>query len=198
MKSAEYRYITLDMTAEFQKFLGSKFFVWDADMVDEEGKEPLCNTSDLNEELGQIEYLFSDKTGTLTKNLMEFRHCSIEAQRYQFLSDDHLYLFNATEPTLMDQPLNVQKVPEVLHFFRVLALCHSVQVVPKKRRSSAEMLAACTFDRRRISDGFQYANNVVTPGPSRYDAMVAENVDLDLEYQASSPDEKALLQSCQA
>ena len=40
------------------------FFKWDMDMYDAENDlSARVNTSDINEELGQIEYLFSDKTG---------------------------------------------------------------------------------------------------------------------------------------
>lgn len=50
----------------------------DIDMYDEESNTPFkAQTSTINEELGQIGYIFSDKTGTLTENVMRFRKLSV-------------------------------------------------------------------------------------------------------------------------
>ena len=39
-------------------------------------------TWNISDDLGQIEYVFSDKTGTLTQNVMEFQKCSIHGVAY--------------------------------------------------------------------------------------------------------------------
>jgi phospholipid-translocating ATPase len=88
---------------ELQRFIGSQFIEWDLEMYDEKTNQPAkANTSDLNEDLGQIEYLFSDKTGTLTENEMEFKQFSINesiyeernGEIYQIGSSDNIDLVN--------------------------------------------------------------------------------------------------------
>lgn len=44
-------------------------------MYDIETGFSTCRNSDLIEEMGQVEFIFSDKTGTLTCNIMEFKMC---------------------------------------------------------------------------------------------------------------------------
>ena len=41
-----------------------------------------CKNSDLIEEMGQVEFIFSDKTGTLTQNKMEFKRVSVGGRKY--------------------------------------------------------------------------------------------------------------------
>ena len=66
--------ISLFLCVEIQKFFGSMFVQWDKNLRDDKTDEPaIVRTSDINEELGLITHLFSDKTGTLTKNEMIFR-----------------------------------------------------------------------------------------------------------------------------
>lgn len=100
--------VSMYVTVEMQKFLGSYFIMWDEEMFDEElGEGAQVNTSDLNEELGQVrgacarnstslwtrphpplpptfqvEYVFTDKTGTLTENNMEFIECCVDGNVY--------------------------------------------------------------------------------------------------------------------
>jgi P-type E1-E2 ATPase len=60
--------ISLYVSIEFIRLLQSKFIDWDVKMYYEPNNVPAqARTTTLNEELGQIEYIFSDKTGTLTR-----------------------------------------------------------------------------------------------------------------------------------
>ena len=72
-------YITVEMVNYAQAFLIDV----DAAMYCDECNTPAkARTSNLNQDLGQIEYVFSDKTGTLTRNVMEFKQCAIGGRVY--------------------------------------------------------------------------------------------------------------------
>uniref|UniRef100_A0A7N6AFP0 Phospholipid-transporting ATPase n=1 Tax=Anabas testudineus TaxID=64144 RepID=A0A7N6AFP0_ANATE len=138
--------VSMYVTVEMQKFLGSYFITWDEEMFDEElGEGAQVNTSDLNEELGQVEYVFTDKTGTLTENNMEFIECCVDGNVYiphAICNGQILSLQQMTSegnkhslPKLKCAENKKYHSKRVLccseHedlFFRALCLCHTVQV----------------------------------------------------------------------
>jgi P-type E1-E2 ATPase len=59
------------------------------------------NTASLNEELGQVKYVFTDKTGTLTRNIMEFKSCKIGTKIY---GDDLGFNFKSHNSSMPPSP----------------------------------------------------------------------------------------------
>uniref|UniRef100_A0A8D3BNZ0 Phospholipid-transporting ATPase n=1 Tax=Scophthalmus maximus TaxID=52904 RepID=A0A8D3BNZ0_SCOMX len=159
--------ISLYVTVEMQKFLGSFFICWDLDLYHEESDQKAqVNTSDLNEELGQVEYVFTDKTGTLTENEMQFRECSINGTKYREVNGKLV-----PEGMTDDSPDGSlpQLMGEELLFLKAVSLCHTVQI---------------SYDQPDClgggGDPFAHANGFSSN---------------HMEYYASSPDEKALVEA---
>ncbi|XP_026991774.1 phospholipid-transporting ATPase 11C isoform X8 [Tachysurus fulvidraco] len=121
--------VSMYVTVEMQKFLGSFFITWDKDFFDPEIQEgALVNTSDLNEELGQVEYIFTDKTGTLTQNNMEFIECCIDGFQYKNTESwSEVDGFCVTDGSVNKLYQKAGNETEEL-FLRALCLCHTVQV----------------------------------------------------------------------
>ncbi|XP_050271230.1 probable phospholipid-transporting ATPase 8 [Quercus robur] len=156
--------ISLYVSIEIVKVLQSIFINQDQDMYYKEtNKLARARTSNLNEELGQVDTILSDKTGTLTCNSMEFVKCSIAGTAYGYgvteverslarrrgdalaetgdavNSGKSVRGFNFRDERIMnDQWVNEPHSDIIQKFFRVLAICHTV--IPDKNEESGEII----------------------------------------------------------
>lgn len=129
--------ISLFVTVELIKYYQAFMIGSDLDIYDDETDTPTgVRTSSLVEELGQIDYIFSDKTGTLTRNIMEFKACSIGGKCYtsEIPEDGHAQVVNGIEVGYHDfdalhnqlRSGSLQQQALINEFLILLSSCHTV------------------------------------------------------------------------
>lgn len=163
--------ISLQVTLELVRFLQAIFINVDIEMYHEESNTPaMARTSNLNEELGMVKYVFTDKTGTLTRNVMEFKKCTIAGQIYSFdvLADEDFgetsfTTVDGAAPSRLGLHIKSRKANSDIarEFMTLMAICHTV--IPE------------------IASQFDHVDGV------------AGMTDEDIIYHAASPDERALV-----
>ncbi|QSS51826.1 P-type ATPase [Histoplasma capsulatum var. duboisii H88] len=139
--------ISLFVTIEIVKYYHAFLINSDLDIYyDKTDTSATCRTSSLVEELGQIEYIFSDKTGTLTCNMMEFKQCSIGGLQYaEVVSEDRrvvdgddsemgMYDFKQLVEHLNSHPTRTA----IHHFLCLLATCHTV--IPERKAEKPDVI----------------------------------------------------------
>jgi phospholipid-transporting ATPase len=112
--------ISLFVSMEFCKATQAKFMEWDVGMHTDISQMK-ARTSSLNEELSQIQYIFTDKTGTLTENKMLFAKCWISGQSYDELKNPGGLARQLRSIAGVEQA-------EMANFLKGLSLCNTVVI----------------------------------------------------------------------
>lgn len=132
-------YVTIEIAKIFQAF----FIFMDSDMFYNVTNQPCVPKNwSIADDLGQVSYIFSDKTGTLTANKMEFRKCDVRgtiygesggtAQDGTFKGSSNISSSPDVPAIFHDAKLFANMAAGTTHsaeidrFFTCLALCHTV------------------------------------------------------------------------
>ncbi|KAF6198978.1 hypothetical protein GE061_007001 [Apolygus lucorum] len=128
--------LSLYVSIEFAKLLQVYHINNNLELYDpESNRRTECRALNITEQLGQIQYLFSDKTGTLTENKMVFRRCTIGGVDYNHpsakaLKGESLSMQLTPNPKLLEHLGEVDTVQSqrVREFLLALSLCNTVVV----------------------------------------------------------------------
>ncbi|KAG6502715.1 hypothetical protein ZIOFF_035001 [Zingiber officinale] len=130
--------ISLKVSLDLVKSIYAKFIDWDEEMYDHETMTaPHAANTAISEDLGQVEYILTDKTGTLTENKMSFRRCCINGTFYGNESGDAL-----KDVELLNAVIN--NVPDVIRFLTIMTICNTV--VPVRSMSGNILYKAQSQD----------------------------------------------------
>ncbi|XP_075089010.1 phospholipid-transporting ATPase 2 isoform X2 [Nicotiana tabacum] len=118
--------ISIKVSLDLVKSLYAKFIDWDNEMVDPETGTPshATNTA-ISEDLGQVEYILTDKTGTLTENKMIFKRCFLGGTFYGNENGDALKDSELLKAVAAGSP-------DAIRFLIVMAICNTVVPVQSK------------------------------------------------------------------
>ncbi|KAG0165536.1 hypothetical protein DFQ28_008659 [Apophysomyces sp. BC1034] len=118
-----------------------------------------ARSSSLIEELGQVEYVFSDKTGTLTRNEMKLRQCSIAGLSYASRTDPRRFPNHENDSRgqytfqqMLDHHLRTsQNIHVIKEFLTSLMTCHTV--IPETNTAGEIVYQASSPDEAALVSG---------------------------------------------
>ncbi|CAL0303621.1 unnamed protein product [Lupinus luteus] len=166
--------ISLYISMELVRVGQAYFMIGDSRMYDEATNSRFqCRALNINEDLGQIKYVFSDKTGTLTENKMEFQCASIRGVDYNFakasVENEQVEYFIQVDGKVLKPKMKVNVNPELLQLSK--RGCES-----KEGKWIYEFLLALA------------ACNTIVP----LEVETSDPAVKLIDYQGESPDEQAL------